>query len=101
MQETLINYRLVEQTDDLLYMHIMKASLDFVNFRKEFKWTSHFNKDGTRLKIPIKRSLCDLETSHIINILQWLNGNSSRKNTFTVFVLLTELQYRNQNEKQS
>jgi hypothetical protein len=68
--------------------------------REQFVWTSNYDKDMRRIE-PVERFLKDLDTDHILNILNYLTDreiihDSTRR---SINIMVNELKYRHGKQK--
>ncbi len=63
--------------------------------RESFVWTSNYDKDMNRTE-PVNKLLKDLDTDHIINIIDYLVGRDSIQEATkrSISVMVNELKYR-------
>jgi len=65
------------------------------DIREQFVWTSNYDKDMKRID-PVEKFLKDLDTDHILNILNYLTDrevihDSTRR---SINIMVNELKYR-------
>jgi hypothetical protein len=70
------------------------------SIREVFTWTSNYDKDMQRTE-PVQRFLKDLDTDHILNILNYLTDreiiyDSTRR---SINIMVNELKYRHGKQK--
>lgn len=68
--------------------------------RESFVWTSNYDKDMRRIE-PVQKVLKDLDTDHILNILNYLTDrevihDSTRR---SINIMVNELKYRHGKKK--
>jgi hypothetical protein len=65
--------------------------------REQFTWTSNYDKNMNRTE-PVNKLLKDLDTDHIINIIDYLVGRDSIQEATrrSISVMANELKYRHE-----
>ena len=65
--------------------------------RNSFTWTSNYDKEMNRIP-PVERLLKDLDTDHILNIIDYLIGiDTIEKSTRrSICIMVNELKYRHE-----